>query len=93
MSELLKLILIIVLGIVTIAGGLTFQLKNKKKDNVLINSNPSSSQASNLSENEKMAKQYIESYKSTYPKESIKQGLINQGMKEQEVNSYITKYL
>lgn len=45
-----------------------------------------------LTESETIAKKYIEDYKSTYPKESIKTALINNGNLETDVDNWINKY-
>ncbi len=45
-----------------------------------------------LSRNEKISKEYIEKYKSTYPINAIRLRLIESGIPENEVNTYINKY-
>jgi hypothetical protein len=45
-----------------------------------------------LSQNEQMAKNYIENYKSSYSRESIKQGLLQANIPENEIESYLIKY-
>lgn len=46
-----------------------------------------------MSDDEKKAKEYIEQYKSSYPKESIKAGLINFGISDSDAENYINKYM
>lgn len=87
MSEILKLILILLGGGVIIGVGLYVQLKNKRESQP--NSNYSQS---GQNPNEDKAKQYIEAYKSQYPKESIKTGLKNLGISEFEADEYLEKY-
>jgi hypothetical protein len=45
-----------------------------------------------ISQQEQNAKQYIETYKSQYPRDSIKIALMNTGLPESEVEEYLNKY-
>lgn len=45
-----------------------------------------------ISPQEQTAKEYIESYKSQYPRESIKTALINSGNSSEDVDAWLTKY-
>jgi magnesium-transporting ATPase (P-type) len=45
-----------------------------------------------ISQNELMAKEYIENYKSQYSREQIKSALLNNGISEVEVENYLNKY-
>ena len=77
-------------------GGVIFQQSRKKyKTNNVTNSNSSIYKNPNeeISDAEKNAKQYIESYKSQYSKDAIKTGLINTGISDVEAEIYLSKYM
>lgn len=93
--ELLKIIYIVVGGLIIGGGGqiILIKIKRKKKEEEnMMYQNYSSNTQEELSEAEKIAKKYIEDYKSQYPKESIRVALINNGNLEQDVDKWINKY-
>lgn len=73
-------------------GPLYIRYKKKKTGSSVKDSISSLEYSSILTENEKKAKTYIETYKSSYPKESILQGLVAIGINSSEAQSYIDKY-
>jgi uncharacterized protein YacL len=93
---------LIVVLILTLIFGPLGMIKAKKKreeeERMMMNSYSSgdnsnvSDDSVQISENEKIAKEYILQYKSTYPKESIKQALIQNGNLEDDVNKWLEKY-
>lgn len=60
--------------------------------NSINNSATAQSFGTGISRNEQLAKNYIEQYKNSYPKEAIKQGLINANIPENEIDTYLIKY-
>ncbi|NQZ84228.1 MAG: hypothetical protein HRU03_00785 [Nanoarchaeales archaeon] len=98
MSELIKLLLIIGIGVVVLVVGF-LQVKKKKEsqlDSMQSYSGALSKNASyspNISTEEEKAKNYISQYKETYPRESLKVSLVNSGNSEGDVNSWLDKYL
>ncbi|MFT4244187.1 MAG: hypothetical protein ACMXYB_01885 [Candidatus Woesearchaeota archaeon] len=93
--------LIIALIIVSV-GGIWNQkrIKNKKLEEELYGElNPiKSSEVTSFDESEipiqilEMSKNYIQSYKNQYPKESIQQGLIQIGVTDEQAKNLINKY-
>ena len=63
-------------------------LNNFEEENI----NNSSFSQESISTNEGQAKNYIEQYKSQFSRESIKTGLTNTGMSEDEIEKYLNKY-
>lgn len=92
--ELIKLIIIIVIGVLVLLVG--FIIQKKKHEKEFINNDENLSNISTsikpLTLQEENAKKYIETYKSQYSKESISQALIKSGNDETEVNNWINKY-
>ncbi len=43
--------------------------------------------------NEDKARDYIMQYKGQYPRESLKQGLLNMGISDSEAEGYLNKYM
>lgn len=95
--EFQKLLMILSLLLIIPIGGY-FQHKNKVKKEALeedfYSSSASSSQITQepLSESEQQIKSYIEDYKSSYSKDSIKEALIQAGYEESKVEEMILKY-
>lgn len=92
-SEMIKLVVILVIGLLVMSIGPLYA-RYKKKKAVSLNTVQGSSMeySSILTENETKAKTYIETYKNSYSKESILQGLIVIGMSSSEAQSYLDKY-
>lgn len=92
-----SLIIIIPIGIWNMK-----RMKAKKAEEELLGdemySSPNSSstiETQNLGispEIESQIKQYIEQYKSTYPKESIQQGILSYGITNEQAKSLVDKY-
>jgi hypothetical protein len=98
MSELVKLMLILGSGIlILIVGFITVRKKKQSQfDNISTYSSSGSKAASfspNLSTEEEKAMNYINQYKDSYPRESLKVSLVNSGNPENDVNSWLDKYL
>ena len=102
-SELIKLISIITVGIITIVVGGFYQRKlklKKQKEIEMMNSAYSSGGSTKessiieeeLSSEELNAKNYIEQYKNDYPRDSLKQGLIQMGVIGDNIETYLVKY-
>lgn len=97
--ELIKLLTIIGGGIIVGGVGQVIIIKNKKRklkerEEMMSNygSYSSSFSSNEISPQEQVARKYIEDYKSSYSKESIKAALINSGNSEEDVNLWIEKY-
>lgn len=97
--ELIKLLGIIGGGVIIGGIGQIIIIKNKKRklkeeESMMSNYGSSSSSLSSneISPQEQVAKKYIEDYKTSYPKESIKTALINNGNSESDVNFWMDKY-
>lgn len=85
MSDLVLLIFILVGGALVIGGGFYYQKNILNKKNI-------SQNQSSLSLNEEKAKEYIEMYKSQYPRDSVKSGLLNMEISDLEAEGYLNKY-
>lgn len=96
-SEIIKLIVLIVGGIVIAVGGQILINKHraakKAKGDLDFELSYNQSQGSDSSENEAKAQTYISQYKVQYPRESIKQGLLNMGIEDSEAEIYLSKYM
>lgn len=92
-SELMKLGGILLIGLLILVIGFIIQRKSlsKKKEDEEMMSKAYSSD-SEISEEESRAKTYIEEYKTTYPIESLKQGLLQTGIDISKVEEYLNKY-
>lgn len=95
MDELTKLFLILGGGLFVIIIGFIVQklLMNKKnelEDNIY--SSDYNSQNNIISQEEEIAKKYIQDYKLTYPRDSIKQGLLQINISEEKSEEYLNKY-
>lgn len=94
--------LVAALVIVGVIGFWNMQrMKRKKRQEMLLGSSYSQSMSmendyntptSISSELEEKAKNYILQYQSSYPKESVKQGLINLNISDNDAKSLIEKY-
>lgn len=96
--DMIKLIAILVGGLLVGIIGQIIIIKKRKANNPIDYSQyqrPSNdaSQADILSEQELMAKNYIEQYKTSYPRDSIKQGLLQTGLSDSQAESYLGKYM
>jgi hypothetical protein len=98
MNELTKLLLIIVPGILILVIG--FIIIKKKKDIHFDSMNSYSGETTttasfspNMSSDEEKAKNYIIQYKDAYPRESLKVSLVNSGSAENDVESWLDKYM
>jgi len=90
--EWVKLISIIVSGFIFIIIAFIIQKKNMKEKNRIDTHNFSDFNYTSISDNEKKAKIFIESYKSKFGREDIKNSLIKANMAESEIESYLNKY-
>jgi hypothetical protein len=90
-----QIVLIVSLVVVTAGGMWNMQRMKKKKaeEEAMMMQNYNNSNNENLSPEEQNAKNYIEQYKNTYPRDSIKQGLINAGNDPQKVEEWLNKYM
>lgn len=99
MSDLVKLLIILGGGFLVIIVGTILQKKHQKKkkeeeEAMYSQMGSFSSQTSeSLSDTEEVAKKYILDYKSSYPRESLKQGLLQMNLSEDIVEEYLNKYL
>ena len=95
--EMIKLIAILAGGAIFGVGGQVIILKRKKKKELEYQqmtgqtSTDVPSEAS-LSQEEETARNYISQYKSQYPRESVKQGLLNYGISDENSEKYLSKY-
>lgn len=81
--ELMKLIGILAFGAAVIGGGLYYQKKVKGVGG----------SESGLSDEEKQAKSYIETYKGSYTREQIKSGLSSfYRISDENAEAYLNKY-
>ena len=94
-SEVIKLIVMVVGGIIlaTIVQILSNKHRAAKKARGNLDFELSYNQGSDSSENETKAQTYISQYKVQYPRESIKQGLLNMGIEDTEAETYLSKYM
>lgn len=95
--EMLKLVIIIGVGLpLGIIGQIIIiKRKNAKKAHqaqMYSQEYKQSESSQNMSKEEETARNYIEQYKSQYPQESIKQGLLNYGISAEAADDYIKKY-
>jgi hypothetical protein len=98
MNEMMKLLLILVPGILILVIG--FIVVKKKKDihfDSMKNYNGADTKTASfspyMSPDEEKAKNYITRYKDTYPRESLKVSLVNSGNVENDVDSWLDKYM
>lgn len=98
-----QLVAIIALLIIGPAGFLNMQrIKRKKRQEMLMGTSYSSSMSmsngneantSSLSpEIEEQAKNYVEQYQASYPKESLEQGVMNLGITSEQAKEVVNKY-
>ncbi|MFW6225622.1 MAG: hypothetical protein ACOC16_00790 [Nanoarchaeota archaeon] len=97
-SDLIKLIVILVGGLLIGGIGQYLIIKNKKQKSKkgsleYSNNNYSSQNQKDISQENETAKNYITNYKYQYSRESIKQGLMNSGISEVNAEQYLKKYL
>ncbi len=95
MSELIKLLLILGGGLLVIVIGFIIQRKQiakKKAELDMMSQDYNSENEEDINEAEKSAKLYINTYKNQFPKESIKNGLIQAGNNEDDIEIWINKY-
>ncbi|MCA9459688.1 MAG: hypothetical protein KC550_04025 [Nanoarchaeota archaeon] len=99
-KEMIKLAIIVGSGLFLMLIGNIIQRRNKAKkaaeEKAMMSgesTNNSSPATSSLSPQEEKAKTYIETYKSDYPRESLRSGLINNGNSETDVDTWLDKYM
>jgi len=96
-TELLKLIVIILFGVVLSIFGMIYtknrKRKKKQENSEMFNqSSESTSSSSEIAPEEDQIKAYIEQYKSQYSRDSIKSSLISAGNQEDKVEESLNKY-
>jgi len=89
MSELIELISILGGGFLVMSIGLTIQIRKKRKKE----KDPVNYSDSLPTTEEEQAKKYILTYKSSYPRESIRVGLKNMNIQEDKIETYLNKYI
>lgn len=92
--NLIKLIVILTSAFTILIVGFIVQRKHiakKQKELDMMNSQYSSN-SEILSEEEKVAKNYIESYKSSFSRDSIKQALLQSGNSSENIETWLNKY-
>lgn len=98
LSEITKLLIIIVPGFLAIVIGF-IRIKMKKETQFESMSsysgevNKTANFSPTLSDAEEKAKNYINQYKDSYPRESLKVSLVNSGNSEPDVDSWLDKYM
>lgn len=92
--NLIKLIVILVGGFTIIVVGFIFQRKQiaKKQKELDMMSSQYGSNSVELSEEEKVAKNYIENYKTQFSRDSIKQALLQSGNSSENIEIWLNKY-
>ena len=94
----MKLILILGIGTtILIVGFISVRKKKQTQFDSMSDYSTSGSKAAsfspNMSDAEEKAKNYINQYKDSYPRESLKVTLVNSGNSEGDVNSWLDKYM
>ena len=95
--DLIKLVLILGVGAIVLIVGFTVQRRKREnyhdeKLNYHSNKTHTPSFSPKISKEEEIAKNYIENYKNSYPKESLKTSLLKAGNSENRVDEWLNKY-
>lgn len=99
-SEMTKLFVILGSGLVIGAIGQVIIIKKKKQkkkeQEAIMNNYPDSGTQDDatgtLTKEEETAKNYISQYKTQYPKDAVKQGLLQYGISDNNADKYLEKY-
>lgn len=96
--EMMKLVLILGIGLIVLVLVFMNAQKKSKAKHAIDNSGggivtSSSNLTPHLTAHEETARNYINQYKGTYPKESLKAALLKSGNAEADVDVWLNKYL
>ena len=89
MLEWVKLVLILGGGILIMGIGLTIQIKKKRK----VEKDPSNYASSLPTSEEEKAERYVKTYMASFPRSSIKAGLVNMNISEDRAEIYLNRYM